>query len=152
METVEIASKGFLLKYLHVKGGQTVTWQVRPTKHSLYEFPAIISLIIRNVGIYRHPETLETSKDGLTSREETSNDFGLNVNSLGTNTNEKNGVRPRQLSTTNIPCRERLKAAGLHEIEWYGKCEAEKVASGRFTVLPGMDGIYSLCFGMHLVN
>lgn len=57
--------------------------------------------------------------------------------------------RRNSFSSATLTCRERLKTAGLEEVSWEGRCEADKVTTGRYTVPPGKSGMYTLCFGMN---
>lgn len=41
---------------------------------------------------------------------------------------------------------EQLKAKGFIAIQWYGKCEADKVSMGTYSVISGQGGMYGLVF------
>lgn len=42
-----------------------------------------------------------------------------------------------------MDCRERMSQAGLEQVYWHGKCEAEKVATGTYQV-EGRGGMFAL--------
>ncbi len=43
-------------------------------------------------------------------------------------------------------CQEQLRGKGFILIQWYGKCEADKVTIGEYPVPPGHSGMYGLVF------
>ena len=41
---------------------------------------------------------------------------------------------------------EKLLSIGLKQVQWHGKCEGDKIAQGKYEVLPGEGGDYALIF------
>lgn len=63
-------------------------------------------------------------------------------------TSSESGKARRSSSTRNDSgtAQELLKSKGFIPIQWYGKCEAEKVSMGTYAVLSGQSGMYGLVF------
>lgn len=126
MESVEIASKSYSLKYVTIDEGKTISWHVNPKKHSMLVSLKRYVNFDRNVGLFRHAfsDSLKVEKPPIEERN-----------------------RRSSPSYGNLSCKDRLKLAGLTEVSWHGKCDADRVTTGRYTTPRGEGGMYALCFG-----
>ncbi|KAK9457463.1 Oxysterol-binding protein-domain-containing protein [Dipodascopsis uninucleata] len=119
METVEIHSKAFVIKWTAVPDNCSIKWQLKPNKKSI------------NFGIFRRPN------DG------------------SDNSHGQNQGRPRQASVTSLVTTvnanalsldEKLKASGLQPVYWHGKCHANSILKGSYSVASGSGGIFAFVF------
>uniref|UniRef100_A0A060SXL6 ARAD1A13904p n=1 Tax=Blastobotrys adeninivorans TaxID=409370 RepID=A0A060SXL6_BLAAD len=120
METIEIHSKSFMIKWVHVPEDATVEWQIKPLKKSI------------NFGLFMSPqgpasgEFTVTDESGLQSYRRGS---AASTTSGGSGSVEK-----------------RMEDNGLHKVLWHGKCAADVLAKGHFKVPKGNGGMYALIF------
>lgn len=109
METLEIHSKSFVIKWVTTSEGSTITWQVKPIKKSI------------NFGLYYHGRDVGSIDMGTSSRRSS-------VTSGGSTMQEK------------------LQSSGLEQVLWHGKCLADELVRGSFTVDQGKGGVYAFVF------
>lgn len=131
MEQLEIHSKSYLVRWVNVSAGHTISWSIQPHKKSL------------NFGVFKHPG----ANSGVTPNLPSSATF----EAPSTPALEVPITRPRGLS--NATSRndrtwvvEKLQSIGLRPVAWAGKCEADKVSVGKFNVPEGEGGMYGLVF------
>lgn len=120
METIEIHSKSFMIKWVHVPEDASVEWQIKPLKKSI------------NFGLFMSPqgpasgEFTVTDESGLQSYRRGS--------AASTTTGGSGSVEKR------------MEDNGLHKVLWHGKCSADVLAKGHFKVPKGNGGMYALVF------
>ncbi|KAF2812066.1 oxysterol binding protein 1 [Mytilinidion resinicola] len=133
LEQVEVHSKSYLVRWVNVSAGHTISWSIQPHKKSL------------NFGIFKHPGTNNDSTTGLPSSAVFD---GPATPALEVPTHQ---TRPRGHSnalTRNDKSWvvEKLQGLGYKKVAWAGKCEADKVSMGKFDVPEGEGGMYGLVF------
>ncbi|KAL7623339.1 Oxysterol-binding protein 3 [Parahypoxylon ruwenzoriense] len=121
IEQLEIHSKSYIVRWVKVDEGQTISWSVQPHKKSI------------NFGIVKHPGTGGSNQTSTLD---------------GSNTYEhvdggKAGRFPKKDSST---AQDQLANKGFIPIKWHGKCEADKVSMGTYDVLKGHGGMFGLIF------
>lgn len=116
METLEIHSKSFLIKWVNAPNNSTITWQVKPLKKSI------------NVGLFRH-----------TSQED-SNNFVLEDFNITGDSPKKHQ------NNNNCTIEERLAKSGLDKVCWHGRCTSDEQVQGQHDVEDGQGGIFALVF------
>ncbi|KAI9797162.1 MAG: hypothetical protein M1835_001835 [Candelina submexicana] len=128
MEQLEIHSKSYLVRWVSVPAGHTISWSVQPHKKSI------------NFGIFKHPGTGSSLTTSLLS----SSNYELPPTpDLGSSSRSRSKSFSRNEMSTAI---EKLKSIGLTCASWYGKCEADKVAMGKYDVPSDQGGMYALVF------
>ncbi|KAG0645902.1 Oxysterol-binding [Hyphodiscus hymeniophilus] len=131
LEQLEIHSKSYIVRWVRVDEGHTISWSIQPHKKSI------------NFGIFKHPGTnggatpqhpavLEDSQTSIPSLEP-----GFEQQRRTSNAKERNDLSTAQ---------EQLRAKGFISIQWHGKCEADKVSMGTHAVAVGHGGMYGLVF------
>ncbi|KAI1481107.1 Oxysterol-binding protein-domain-containing protein [Daldinia eschscholtzii] len=125
IEQLEIHSKSYIVRWVKVDEGQTISWSVQPHKKSI------------NFGIVKHPghgtTTQPPTLDG------TNNDYE-HVDGSG------NHGKSRFAKKDSSTAQEQLASKGFIPVKWYGKCEADKVSMGTYDVLKGHGGMFGLIF------
>ncbi|KAL6702899.1 Oxysterol-binding protein 3 [Coniothyrium glycines] len=130
MENIEVHSKSYLVRWVNVAAGHTISWSIQPHKKSL------------NFGIFKHPGTAT----GATPHLPTAATFEAGPSTPGL---ELPAARGRGASTSRndrTVVLEKLAAIGLKHVQWHGKCEADMVSMGTYDVPPGEGGMYGLVF------
>lgn len=92
----------------------------------------VLTVFGSNFGIFRHPGGNSVHPPSTAGSEA----------SITTIKDLKRPVTVRARSDA-MDCREKMTAAGLQEVYWHGKCEAEKVTTGTFHV-EGPGGMFAL--------
>ncbi|ORY65466.1 oxysterol-binding protein [Pseudomassariella vexata] len=127
IEKLEIHSKSYILRWVKVDDGHTISWSVQPHKKSI------------NFGIVKHPGSGATNLTAA-NVDELNRTFD-NVDSSGTNA--KSG---RFSKRDNSTAQEQLASKGFIPMKWHGKCEADKVSMGTYDVQQGEGGMFGLVF------
>ncbi|PHH83344.1 hypothetical protein CDD82_1857 [Ophiocordyceps australis] len=123
IERLEVHSKSYIVRWVRVDEGNTLSWSVQPHKKSI------------NFGIVKHPGSGATSI--LASNGEQVDAAHLHLSPDGKSTkSSKKDTSAQQL----------LTGKGFIPIKWHGKCEADKVSLGTYDVPPGQGGMYGLVF------
>ncbi|KAI4098246.1 MAG: hypothetical protein L6R37_006588 [Teloschistes peruensis] len=127
MEQLEIHSKSYLVRWVDVKAGSTISWSIQPHKKSIH------------FGIFKHPGAgiAPTPKLPLSTFE------GPPTPALQPADAAQDLPQQRNASSAAV---DKLKSIGLKEISWYGACEANRVTTGRWDVPEGEAGMYGLVF------
>ncbi|KAI4199205.1 MAG: hypothetical protein LQ350_004761 [Teloschistes chrysophthalmus] len=127
MEQLEIHSKSYLVRWVDVKAGSTISWSIQPHKKSIH------------FGIFKHPGAgiAPTPKLPLSNFE------GPPTPALQPADAAQDLPQQRNASSAAV---DKLKSIGLKEISWYGACEANRVTTGRWDVPEGEAGMYGLVF------
>ncbi|KAF1977339.1 hypothetical protein BU23DRAFT_294419 [Bimuria novae-zelandiae CBS 107.79] len=129
MEQLEVHSKSYLVRWVNVSAGHTISWSIQPHKKSI------------NFGLYKHPGAAAGNTTTVTSL----NTFdppptpGLDVP-----TGRGRGQSTSRNDKTIVM--EKLDKIGLKQVHWVGKCEAEKVSMGTWDVPENEGGMYGLVF------
>lgn len=126
LEQLEIHSKSYIVRWVKVEEGHTISWSVQPHKKSI------------NFGIFKHPGTNNSGAPVL--EDATASLLSLDPTIIGRE--RKNSTARNEASTAQ----EQLKAKGFISIQWHGKCEADKVSMGTYPVPIGHGGMYGLIF------
>ncbi|THW89115.1 hypothetical protein D6D15_05503 [Aureobasidium pullulans] len=134
MEDLQIHSRSYIVRWVHVNEGHSIGWSVQPHKKSI------------NFGIFKHPGT----KNGLAPGMPTSSSATLepppsahsNDDAASEGKKRRGSVAKHEASTVM----EKLHNIGLRCVEWIGNCEADKVRVGTYDVAPGQGGMYGLVF------
>ncbi|KAH7148548.1 Oxysterol-binding protein-domain-containing protein [Dactylonectria macrodidyma] len=124
IEQLEVHSKSYVLRWVKVEDGNTLSWSVQPHKKSI------------NFGIVKHPGSGAT-----TLAASTGDSFD--------GAEETRGVaegKSSRFSKKEITAQDLLKSKGFIPIKWTGKCEADKVSMGTYEVPQGQSGMYGLVF------
>ncbi|KAH7419902.1 Oxysterol-binding protein-domain-containing protein [Cadophora sp. MPI-SDFR-AT-0126] len=129
LEQLEIHSKSYIVRWVKVDEGHTISWSVQPHKKSI------------NFGIFKHPGTSNAGTPTITPAPD---DAPTALSHL-----EPSLEKQRRASSARndaSTAQDQLRAKGFIAIQWYGKCEADKVSMGTYAVLPGNGGMYGLVF------
>ncbi|KAM7199540.1 Oxysterol-binding domain containing protein [Naviculisporaceae sp. PSN 640] len=127
IEQLEIHSKSYIVRWVKVEEGHTISWSVQPHKKSI------------NFAIVKHPGTGAT---GLTTQSDESSALSQEQHTEGTVENgSKGSIFGRKDAST---AQDQLAKKGFIPIKWHGKCEADKVSMGTYDVTSG--GMFGLVF------
>ncbi|KAJ5116451.1 hypothetical protein N7456_000799 [Penicillium angulare] len=121
MEELQVHSKSYFVRWIHVSAGNTISWSIQPHKKSV------------NFGIFKHPgqSSLASNLPPSDSQSTESNE------NLPATANP--GSRNQQSTVI-----EKLTGIGLKSIRWIGKCEADKISKGTYDVPASESGNYAL--------
>ncbi|KAK4144288.1 putative oxysterol binding protein [Dichotomopilus funicola] len=123
IEQLEIHSKAYIVRWVKVDAGHTISWSVQPHKKSI------------NFAIVKHPGT------GGTNLMSHSDDLGgFEQHTDGVAESKAGLFGKRDVSTAQ----DQLAKKGFIPIKWHGKCEADKVSVGTYDVTQG--GMFGLVF------
>ncbi|KAF3058000.1 Oxysterol-binding protein like protein C23H4.01c [Daldinia childiae] len=123
IEQLEIHSKSYIVRWVKVDEGQTISWSVQPHKKSI------------NFGIVKHPGT------GATNPIPTLDGTNTDVEQV-----DGHGKGNRFAKKDSSTAQEQLASKGFIPVKWYGKCEADKVSMGTYDVFKGHGGMFGLIF------
>ncbi|KAF3760938.1 hypothetical protein M406DRAFT_282820 [Cryphonectria parasitica EP155] len=123
IEQLEIPSKSYIVRWVSVEEGHTISWSLQPHKKSI------------NFGIVRHP--------GSGSTNITVNQLEVAEGLDGISESSKKAVFAKKDSGN---AQEQLTKKGFIVINWHGKCEADKVSTGTYDIDSGNGGMYGLIF------
>ncbi|KAG0641745.1 Oxysterol-binding protein-domain-containing protein [Tuber brumale] len=122
MEQVEVPSRSYFIRWVECSKNFTISWSIKPHKKSL------------NFGIFRHPRAGNQSASQLQPPPTAKSDDASSIKRPGSSRARSN----------EGDCIERLHAAGLLDVYWHGKVEAERVTTGTYQVKEG--GMFALVF------
>ncbi|KAK4552595.1 Oxysterol-binding protein 3 [Recurvomyces mirabilis] len=115
---------------------QSISWSVEPHKKSI------------NFGIFKHPGTKGGLAPVLPTHETV--DGAASVPGTpaldGPPTVTKRGRQGSVGKSDDSTAVEKLESIGLKKVAWAGRCEADKVAMGRFDVQDDEGGMYGMVF------
>ncbi|KAI0134101.1 Oxysterol-binding protein-domain-containing protein [Xylariales sp. AK1849] len=135
IEQLEIHCKSYIVRWVKVDDGHTISWSLQPHKKSV------------NFGIVKHPGSGATNLHTSTSADELNKSFenldGSSAGGEGYN-GKKGGSRFSKKD--NSTAQEQLGSKGFTVMQWYGKCEADKVSMGNYDVQRGQGGMFGLVF------
>ncbi|OQN98150.1 hypothetical protein B0A48_15982 [Cryoendolithus antarcticus] len=136
IENIVIHSQSYLVRWISVSEHHSISWSVQPHKKSI------------NFGIFKHPG----SKNGLTPVLPTFDNLeqpptpglgGIAVQD-GAPQDQKRSRRNSILRHDSAALVEKLRTIGMKPVAWNGKCEADRVSTGRYDVPDGEAGMYGL--------
>ncbi|KAH7083318.1 Oxysterol-binding protein-domain-containing protein [Paraphoma chrysanthemicola] len=130
MENIEVHSKSYLVRWVNVSAGHTISWSIQPHKKSL------------NFGIFKHPGTATGATPHLPSS--ATFEAGPTTPALEVPVTRTRGASTSRNDRTVVM--EKLSAIGLKQVQWHGKCEADQVSLGTYDVPTGEGGMYGLVF------
>jgi hypothetical protein len=113
------------MRWVNVSAGHTISWSIQPHKKSI------------NFGIFKHPGAAGGTTPHLPS--------SATIEGPGTPALELPDARGRTRNDKTVVL-EKLSALGLKQVQWAGKCEADKVSMGTYDVPAGEGGMYGLVF------
>ncbi|KAM0198261.1 hypothetical protein ACHAPA_009123 [Fusarium lateritium] len=125
IEQLEVHSKSYIVRWVKVDEGNTLSWSVQPHKKSI------------NFGIVKHPGSGATTFAASTSED------------LNNGTEESGGTsdgKASRFAKKDVNAQELLKSKGFIPIKWIGKCEADKVSIGTYDIKEDQSGMYGLVF------
>ncbi|KAK5992373.1 Oxysterol-bindinghomolog C23H4.01c-like protein [Cladobotryum mycophilum] len=125
IERLEVHSRSYIVRWVRVEEGNTLSWSVQPHKKSI------------NFGIVKHPGNGATTLVSVPGDDPQSG------------THHTQGVaegRSGRFSKKDVTAQELLSNKGFISIKWAGKCEADKVSMGAYDVPIGQAGMYGLVF------
>ncbi|KAL9001689.1 MAG: hypothetical protein Q9188_005345 [Gyalolechia gomerana] len=127
MEQLEIHSKSYLVRWVDVKAGCTISWSIQAHKKSI------------RFGIFKHPGggIAPTPKLPLSTFE------GPPTPGLHPADATQDPIQQPNSSSAAV---EKLKSIGLKPIAWHGTCEANRVTAGQYEVPQDEAGMYGLVF------
>ncbi|ROT41356.1 oxysterol-binding protein [Sodiomyces alkalinus F11] len=125
VEQLEVHCKSYIVRWVKVSEGHTISWSVQPHKKSL------------NFGIVKHPGTGATS---LSSQ----SDAAEPLSGVTSGVSETKHSRFARKDT--ITAQDQLASKGFIPIQWQGRCEPDKVSTGTYDVPPAETGMYGLVF------
>ncbi|GKZ23374.1 hypothetical protein AbraIFM66951_009272 [Aspergillus brasiliensis] len=126
MEELEIHSKSYFVRWVSVKPAHTISWSIQPHKKSI------------NFGIFKHPghSAVLGSSTNLPATDSPNADSNENLPATA----------GAAASRPNASVIEKLTGIGLKQIQWIGKCEAERIFRGTYEVPANEGGNYALVF------
>ncbi|KFA64688.1 hypothetical protein S40285_07127 [Stachybotrys chlorohalonatus IBT 40285] len=125
IEHLEVHSKSYVVRWVKVNEGHTLSWSVQPHKKSI------------NFGIVKHPGSGAT------------NILSTATEDLESPADQTHGVtdgKTSRFAKKQITAEDLLSNKGFIPIKWCGKCEADKVSIGTYDCQPGQAGMYGLVF------
>ncbi|PHH88868.1 hypothetical protein CDD83_6947 [Cordyceps sp. RAO-2017] len=122
IEQLEVHSKSYVVRWVKVDQGNTLSWSVQPHKKSI------------NFGIVKHPGSGATTISAPAGDESDA----AQTQSIA----DGKSIRNSKKETAQ----DLLSGKGFIPIAWHGKCEADKVSLGTYDVQPGQGGMYGLVF------
>ncbi|CAG8949878.1 hypothetical protein HYFRA_00004206 [Hymenoscyphus fraxineus] len=132
LEQLEIHSKSYIVRWVKVEDAHTISWSVQPHKKSI------------NFGIFKHPRTGNVATPGGGTQFPALDDASSSLQQHEVGDRSRRPTDNR--NETDSTAREQLSAKGFIQIQWFGKCEADKVSMGTYTVPAGLGGMYGLIF------
>ncbi|KAK4168941.1 Oxysterol-binding protein-domain-containing protein [Cladorrhinum sp. PSN259] len=123
IEQLEIHSKAYIVRWVKVDAGHTISWSVQPHKKSI------------NFAIVKHPGT------GATNLASMPDEGNLPEQHTEGVAETKSGLFAKRDAST---AQDQLAKKGFIPILWHGKCEADKVSVGTYDVT--QSGMFGLVF------
>ncbi|KAK8026964.1 oxysterol-binding protein [Apiospora marii] len=127
IEQLEIHSKSYIVRWVKVDEGHTISWSVQPHKKSV------------NFGIVKHPGSGATT---LATSAASVDELNKTFENIEGSSNAKSNRFRRDASSAQ----EQLQSKGFTVMKWHGKCEADKVSMGTYDVTAGEGAMFGLVF------
>ncbi|KAH6633588.1 Oxysterol-binding protein-domain-containing protein [Boeremia exigua] len=134
MENIEVHSKSYLVRWVNVSAGHSISWSIQPHKKSL------------NFGIFKHPGNATGAASSLPSGTILDNGPATPGLEVPTGHTRARGASTSTSRNERTFVLEKLAAIGLKQVHWQGKCEADMVSMGTYDVPQGEGGMYGLVF------
>ncbi|KAJ9156690.1 Oxysterol-binding protein [Pleurostoma richardsiae] len=126
IEQLEIHSKSYIVRWVKVEEGHSISWSVQPHKKSI------------NFGIVKHPGS------GSTNLATNHLPDGVSTHQLDEHGGDSKAARFARKAADTAEAQ--LAKKGFIIVLWHGKCEADKVTIGTFDCPPGQGGMFGLVF------
>jgi hypothetical protein len=124
-------SQSYLVRWIQVSAGNTISWSIQPHKKSL------------NFGVFKHPG----GSVGLpTPTLPSISTFEPPLPANGEASTKSKGKLTGSSRNDNTTVIQKLESVGMKSVDWTGKCEADKVTMGKYDVVEGEGGMYGLVF------
>ncbi|KXT10100.1 hypothetical protein AC579_8966 [Pseudocercospora musae] len=136
IEQIIVHSKSYVVRWIQVPEHHSISWSIQPNKKSI------------NFGIFKHPGTKNGQTPALPTEEVVENNARDIPATPAFDGSEKPTQVPRRASVSEGESKvvEKLQNVGIRAVAWAGRCEADKVAMGRYDVPKGEGGAYGLVF------
>ncbi|EME83150.1 uncharacterized protein MYCFIDRAFT_61276 [Pseudocercospora fijiensis CIRAD86] len=136
IEQIVVHSKSYVVRWIQVPEHHSISWSIQPNKKSI------------NFGIFKHPGTKNGQTPALPTEEVVENNARDIPATLALDGSERLTQVPRRASVSEGESKvvEKLQNVGIRAVAWAGRCEADKVAMGRYDVPTGEGGAYGLVF------
>ncbi|KAI1201006.1 Oxysterol-binding protein-domain-containing protein [Nemania serpens] len=131
IERLEIHSKSYIVRWVKVEEGHTLSWSIQPDRKSI------------NFGIVKHPGSGATKLHSVSGHLDSSLEQLDGADGGGQGGGPKNGLFAKKDAST---AREQLASKGFILVKWHGKCEADKVSMGTHDITAGQGGMFGLIF------
>ncbi|KAK9473624.1 Pleckstrin homology domain-containing protein, partial [Dipodascopsis tothii] len=149
MEALEVHSKAFLIKWINVPDNCCIRWQVRPNKRSI------------NFGIFKRPAAAAPAPATPAPARGRNRSTSLSVlapigaatsstslasaadTTLGSGTFADTSADETGASAFTD---EKTAHAGLVPVYWHGRCQANELLKGSYTVAAGNGGLFAFVF------
>ncbi|KAI1825264.1 Oxysterol-binding protein-domain-containing protein [Xylaria intraflava] len=128
IERLEIHSKSYIVRWVKVEEGHTLSWSVQPDRKSI------------NFGLVKHPGS------GATKFHSVPGEFDASSLEQLDGSEGSIGRGSRFSKKDASTAREQLASKGFILVKWHGKCEADKVSMGTYDVTNGHGGMFGLIF------
>ncbi|KAF2642775.1 hypothetical protein P280DRAFT_468085 [Massarina eburnea CBS 473.64] len=132
MEQLEVHSKSYLVRWVNVSAGHTISWSIQPHKKSI------------NFGLFKHPGAASASGIASHTTSSATLDGGPPTPALELPARTRTGATTAPSRNDKSSVLEKLAAIGLKQVHWLGKCDADKVSMGTHDVTEGEGGMYGL--------
>ncbi|KAG9250461.1 putative oxysterol binding protein [Emericellopsis atlantica] len=126
IEHLEVHSRSYIVRWVQVDEGNTVSWSVQPHKKSI------------NFGIVKHPGNGATALHSASSVGD--------VPDGASRTHGESEGKTSRIPKRDSTAQDLLAKKGFISVKWLGKCEADKVSMGTHDVGVGDGGMYGLVF------
>ncbi|KAM3425362.1 Oxysterol-binding protein-like protein C23H4.01c [Cercospora zeina] len=133
IEQIIVHSKSYVVRWIQVPEQHSISWSIQPNKKSI------------NFGVFKHPGTRNGSLPSEEMVENTAKD-ALATPALDGVERPKQVPRRPSVTEGKGDVVEKLLNVGIKSVAWAGRCEADKVAVGRYDVPVGEGGAYGLVF------
>ncbi|KAK7206802.1 Oxysterol-binding protein-domain-containing protein [Myxozyma melibiosi] len=137
METLEIHSKDFVVKWISVPDNGSVRWQIRPNKKSI------------NFGIFRRLPGASDSTTALAPNAGSNPAAAAAAAGRTRSSSSVTVISPTGTTHGTAPAgtlHERLRNSGLTPVYWHGKCHAHSILKGSYHVPKNSGGMFAFVF------
>ena len=127
--------KSYLVRWVRVSEGHTISWSLQPQKKSI------------NFGVFKHPVVngAPPSLPTTPALEQQISDPSSTLDGPSRDRSNTRLTRRRSSATASMEAstaREKLERLGMKQVYWAGKCESDQATMGRYDVPAGEGGMY----------
>ncbi|KJX96590.1 oxysterol binding protein [Zymoseptoria brevis] len=134
IEQIIVHSKSYLVRWIQVPDQHSISWSLQVKRKGI------------NFGIFKHPGTKTDLAPNLPSQETVENTEGHIPSTPALDHAARPALQSRRSPVIAGTVVEKLEGIGMKSVAWTGRCEADKVAMGRYDVPKGEGGTYGLVF------